>query len=233
MGDALAAKGYAAALEADWTVLSRTADPTAPQEYAAELWPMVRNLVADLPMEAGDRVDLHWIGHRRGAVVVSEALSLAQADPELPETIRGGWQQVTLLDPHPARNSRPEQMSINRLNPLGVIIGNFTRVFQSKAMDPDVVLPSMFVDYADLYYQRNEWYALSRTEVYFDFLVNYWGETLPDQAIDERVDVTQPKLSHFEVPNYYIDEVLADADAPESLLLTQQPPVRRSAKPRR
>lgn len=212
LAETLRGLNYDDVLEADWAQLSRQVRPGAPQQFAEELLVTLMERIDALETGDNDRVDLHWIGHSRGAVVVSEALRMFPSKMEQPAILRGGWQKVTLLDPHPAVNRDPEQISINTFFPLGALVGQGTRLFQGIARDPDVVIPTDFVDDAENYYQRNEWYALSPTEVFFDYLTNYWGETnLAGVPLNQSYDITEPRLSHFEVPNYYIDRVLLPA----------------------
>jgi len=231
LAETLRGLNYDDVLEADWAQLSRQVRPGAPQQFAEELLVDLLERIAALEISENDRVDLHWIGHSRGAVVVSEALQIFPNEMEQPAILRGGWQKVTLLDPHPAVNRDPEQISINTFFPLGALVGQGTRLFQGIARDPDVVIPTDLVDDAENYYQRNEWYALSPTEVFFDYLTNYWGETnLAGVPANQSYDITEPRLSHFEVPNYYIDRVLLET---ETVPAEQVVPTTRRADRRR
>ena len=84
-------------------------------------------------------VDLHLIGHSRGAAMVSQAL-LAAAEARN-AALRGSWVIVTLLDPHPANNKFGVQEDYAPANPLSLRIFNAYREFQDAAQDPTINLP--------------------------------------------------------------------------------------------
>lgn len=208
MSMALTENGYDAVIPVDWAVLSHAILPGVPQEFAATLATDVLDHINEMGLGPDDRVDVHWIGHSRGAVVVSQSL-LNWESASLPDTVTGGWIKLTLLDPHPAKNRSPKMMSVNNRNPLGPLLAFGTVLFQAIANDLDVILPTGLIDESELYYQRTDWFLLSPDEVYFDYLTNYWGEApLKGIPLSKTYDITQPLLSHFEVPNFYIDEVL-------------------------
>ena len=69
--------------------------------------------IASLPIQPGDVVDLHLIGHSRGGDVVSLAAGLL--DRSAPP-LGGGFLELTLLDPHPARNG-PSPITARRPAP--------------------------------------------------------------------------------------------------------------------
>ena len=210
MEEDLLALGYDAVIPVDWAIISHEFRSGVPQEFGLELADAVESSASAFSPTIADAVDVHWIAHSRGNVVISQSL-LAWADnPDLFPAIERGSLKVTSLDPHPSKNRNPEQMSVNRLNPLGIVLAQFTRLFNATANDPDVVLPPGLATHTELYYQRTEWYQLSAREVYFDYLVNYWGEApLDGFSAEDSYDITQWRLSHFEVPNYYMDVVLA------------------------
>ncbi len=61
-------------------------------------------------------VDLHFIGHSRGAVVMSQAIQFLE-DPEalgapVPSQIQRGYVKMTMLDPHPANDRQPPLYSM-------------------------------------------------------------------------------------------------------------------------
>ncbi len=82
---------------------------------------------------ASEPLNLHLIGHSRGAVVISEAIKLLQIHGELRSEI--GFVQMTTLDPHPVKDKEAV--------PYGY---DFTYA------DPDPVR-SPIVDFADNYYE--------------------------------------------------------------------------------
>jgi hypothetical protein len=134
-------------------------------------------------------VDVHLIGHSRGAVVVSQALLALSAAPG-PRELRLGYTQVTLLDPHPARNRAPLALGILELangggvstvggfsfdprNPVSVAVAVGTLRFQVAVKDPRVALPRN-VDGAEMFYQRQPWFRVT-TPLEQQLRFNLWG----------------------------------------------------------
>ncbi len=105
------------------------------------LFPRIGGTAAVLAMaHAGDVVDLHLIGHSRGAVMVSQALLAAAASPHV--GFRGGYVIVTLLDPHPANNRFGMQEDYERTNPLSIRAFRSYTEFQDSTKDPAIELPA-------------------------------------------------------------------------------------------
>jgi predicted alpha/beta-fold hydrolase len=71
MSTALTANGYDAVVPADWAVISHEIRPGVPKEFGATLAADVLDQIDELQLGPQDRVDVHWIGQSRGAVVVS------------------------------------------------------------------------------------------------------------------------------------------------------------------
>ena len=94
-------EGYNNVIAFNWASMSLT--PKAGEAVAAGNM-LFSQIVANADQlaagHAGDVVDLHLIGHSRGAVVVTQALQdlVGTTDPRL----AGGYFKLTLLDPHPA-----------------------------------------------------------------------------------------------------------------------------------
>lgn len=105
------------------------------------LYPRIAGTVLQLKVgHPGDVVDLHLIGHSRGAVMVSQALLAAAEAPNAP--LRGGYIIATLLDPHPANNRFGVQEDYAPANPLSNQAYGSYREFQDAAQDPAIVLPA-------------------------------------------------------------------------------------------
>lgn len=105
------------------------------------LYPRIVSTVTGLVQaHAGDVVDLHLIGHSRGAVMVSQALLAAAAAPN--PALRGGYVIATLLDPHPANNTFGVQEDYAPANPLSNTVFHSYREFQDSARDPAIQLPA-------------------------------------------------------------------------------------------
>ena len=111
------------------------------RQARARLYPRIVSTVTELVRaHTGDVVDLHLIGHSRGAVMVSQALLAAAAAPNA--TLRGGYIIATLLDPHPANNTFGVQEDYAPANPLSNTVYHSYREFQDSARDPAIQLPA-------------------------------------------------------------------------------------------
>lgn len=119
---------------------------------------------------SGDIVDLHLIGHSRGAAVVSAALQKLQQSTNT--ALQGAYIKVTLLDPHPANLSTLALYS--GLIPLAPAWFALYQSISVAAHDPQVTVASN-VQFAEVYYQKSS---------FLDFLssnpaaavMNLWGE---------------------------------------------------------
>ena len=86
----------------------------------------------------GDVVDLHFIGHSRGTVMISQALLEKQIRPDA--ALAGSYIKLTLLDPHPANNKLSPQESVDDLAVEGTCYRAYKEI-QDVLADPLVVLP--------------------------------------------------------------------------------------------
>jgi hypothetical protein len=112
------------------------------QKARDELYPRIAATAAELVRRhQGDVVDFHFIGHSRGAVMVSQAL-LAWSRSGDSAPLRGSYVIVTLLDPHPANNEVPIQEDYASSNPLAAAAYLQYKYFQDKVKDPAIVLPA-------------------------------------------------------------------------------------------
>jgi hypothetical protein len=87
----------------------------------------------------GDVVDVHFIGHSRGTVLIGQALK-EWAKRKSP-ALAGSYVRVTLLDPHPANNSVKPQEDVEP-GDLGRSFYDTYYAFQDRVKDPAVVLPA-------------------------------------------------------------------------------------------
>ena len=193
---------------------------TAGDQLEAQLVLTARQIAA---AHDGDVVDVHFIGHSRGADVISRALLgidlLGASEPEL----AGGYMKMTLLDPHPASNSGSIWTKQNpgygyAKNAIGrAALNGLVIPFQNAADDPNVVVPPN-VKSVELFYQNTtvDHFSLPNIEA----VVNLWGEG-PGQISDPSglplmfknlSNVSDPVLGfigHSEITTWY-QNVVAD-----------------------
>jgi hypothetical protein len=171
--------GYQAALAFNWVRasylplpgLAVRAGDRLERQVAAE----ADQLAAQHP---GDVVDVNFIGHSRGAAVISRALQdqVGTTDPAL----AGGYVEMTLLDPHPANNlfgpfSFFPFSKLSLAGALGVV------AFQALARDPQVVVPPDVMQ-TQLFYENTPAGNFFRSPL--EFFVNLWGDG-PGQIVNQ------------------------------------------------
>ena len=83
-------------------------------------------------------VDVHLIGHSRGGDVVSLAAGLLN---RFAPPLAGGFLELTLLDPHPARNG-PVAYYSSSTGPIGALARQEFVAFQAATNDPPLVIPA-------------------------------------------------------------------------------------------
>jgi hypothetical protein len=166
-----------------------------------EGYKLATQLIAKVPghldgfNDQSDVVDIQFIGHSRGSVVISQALmDINDSNTEAPQNdlhiqgddsyrwLTAGFDMMTMLDPHPANNAFGDMDSgtvmlslpplINVTIDIGAVAAQTTRAFQASAEDSNVVVPSN-VSVAQDYWQHTSANDLSGTER----LLNLWGET--------------------------------------------------------
>jgi hypothetical protein len=172
--------GYEAVIAFNWVRLSATPSPSAPATAAGQLLGQIQTQADQLASQhPGDVVDINFIGHSRGNVVISEVLQnmLGTADPAL----RGGYMQMTMLDPHPANNI-DSKFSWLLGNALADTLAQVTLLFQFLAHDPQVVVPSD-VAQAEVFDQQTM--SGQRFNYPLQTFINLWGEppaSIPNQS---------------------------------------------------
>jgi hypothetical protein len=211
---ALQSSGYEAVIAFNWVRASHRPVPglalQAGDQLAAQVVAEANQLAAQHP---GDVVDVNFIGHSRGGVVISRALQdlVGTSDPAL----EGGYLQMTLLDPHPASN-RFSQFGFLPFSKLSVAAGLATLLFQALARDPQVVIPPDVMQ-AQLFYQDTPAGQFFPTPT--EFFLNLWGEG-PGQIVNQSgqplesmnlTDVNAPGVGlvgHSEVYQWYQVDVV-------------------------
>ncbi|HWG43908.1 MAG TPA: hypothetical protein VN688_14115 [Gemmataceae bacterium] len=214
MAAGLRQDGYEAVIAFNWVRLSISFSPSATGIAAGQLLGQIQTQADQLAAQhPGDVVDINFIGHSRGNVVISETLQdlLGTSDPAL----RGGYMQMTMLDPHPANNL---SFQFNWLlgNDLADTLAEVVLIFQFLAHDPQVIVPPN-VSHAEVFDQQTLAGALFNYRL--EILLNLWGETaasIPNQSaqpIAERnltnvIDPALGRIGHSEVHDWYMAHVV-------------------------
>jgi hypothetical protein len=165
----------------------------------------------------GDVVDLQFIGHSRGAVVISQAMLdlVGTTDPAL----EGSYIKATFLDAHPASSANLSLQSTS-----SVLAALAIDTFEIVDKDPAVVIPPNVKD-VEVYYEHTPYQDLVTIDPTEYSTVNLWGEG-PGQGIvnDSSATIqwtnltsaagnTTTAVGHSEVPLWYtefvVDEGLA------------------------
>jgi hypothetical protein len=135
---------------------------------------------------AGDVVDLHFIGHSRGAVVVSRTLQDLVSQPVA--ALTGSYVKVTLLDPHPSNVADTGLYSVQQ-GRLGSLAAIAYLAFESSTKDPEVVLPAAAgIRTIEVYYQHTPASGFPIKNV--ESLLNLWGEGQSDGLLINRTSVS-------------------------------------------
>ncbi len=195
--------GYSYVMPFDWADRSRAWEPGVALDEGIHLAHDIEHLLQVAPY-AGP-IDLHLIGHSRGAIVIS------QAAMNLPVSVlHGGNETMTMLDPHPASNANGVWLSFNPLSDLAWLLTEGTITFQAIAQDPAPVVPQYCE--TEVYYQNTGWYdtplfapdGLPNVER----LMNLWGQAPVADATN------YPPLGagygHSEVVWYYQAQIAAN-----------------------
>jgi pimeloyl-ACP methyl ester carboxylesterase len=195
---ALEARGYTEAIAYDWAGDSLQQVSGMTVLHGARMAELIRQTADAIATLPNDVVDLHLIGHSRGAVVISQAAISLNTNPG-PRELQLGYIKMTLLDPHAARNRSSLFNGLVELyNGTGVsTIGGFsfdprnalsmsTAVaqlqFQVAVNDPQVVIPAN-VDASESYYQRLRWYQTS-TPAEQALRFNFWADA-PTEIVNQ------------------------------------------------
>jgi hypothetical protein len=210
--------GYNQVIQFDWTATSNIPLPGLAVAAGNQLYSQIASTADALVHNfghAGDVVDLHLIGHSRGAVVISQALQdlVGTTDPVL----AGGYKVMTVLDPHPGSNAFNNPGYSAGTGPLAALAAGALILGSAGTQDPQVVIPSN-VNAAQDYFQHTPASAFSGT---FDpeVILNPWGEDpgllinrsgVPITSVDltSQVDPVIGPIGHVQVPVWYDQNVV-------------------------
>jgi hypothetical protein len=213
--------GYDAALAFDWADWSNDPVPGRAILAGQGLAAQVRQVAQGLAPGPADVLDVHFIGHSRGAVVISQAVLDLQFSGAITQ-LQTGYLKMTLLDPHPAHNHLPDPQYSVRPDWAGWLAELALIAFQSLAQDPEVVVPGN-VDHAEVYYQHTHY---SLTPAGEEQVLNLWGEfpvTTPTGTAVHSCDLTGPGIGHSEVTDWYRAMVVPHLGGAVSFLCSSIP----------
>ncbi len=216
----LITNGYDTVETFHWEVQSSL--PTEGVTYAMSLnlLERVNNAVSHLRASKGivTPVDVHLIGHSRGAIVVG--LTAQQlSNPSI------GDIKVTMLDPHPARaeseGSQPMYSATSDVS--GWLAEKAIDYFHSKCNDP---LPyiSPNVKSAESYYQHTDITNVSGESV-VDNTINLWGESSVTGIPSGRTySLTHFSKNHSGVHEWYLENVISQPTTASTLMASAAMP---------
>lgn len=203
--------GYDDAIAFDWSGFSNLPEPGVTQAAGQVMTVQLMAAINKLPLSPNDVVDVHLIGHSRGAVVISQVgLNLQFLEQHgLLAPVQAGFLKMTFLDPHPAHNvhtyGNPTQTYFSASSgPIGQLATLLYVRFQAAAQDPETVLPANVRD-SEVYFQHaNHQNAPSLLERF----LNIWGEVPVLGSASHYCDLTGIVNGHFEVHDWYLQNVV-------------------------
>ena len=163
-------------------------------------------------------VDLHFIAHSRGSVVVTTAMQQLAADLPLLPAIQGGYWRETLLDPHPSHTFDEAPLG-HTDNPLSLAAYAGGLAFQFAAADPlPLKIPGRVTELQDFFEHTPMNLLGSTSPILFttENLVNPYGVSLgngidllnPSTTIYNVLDLTAPGLGHTETYQWYAANIV-------------------------
>ena len=149
-------------------------------------------------------VDLHLIGHSRGSVVITQAMKTLQKDLAKIPQAKGGFWELTYLDPHPSHGTNVAPFTATSQSLIDA--ANF---LQRIYKDPyPLVVPSQ-VALAQIYYENTPVSMIvSTTE---EGQIDPWGITYPTgihaspgaSTRFQTLNLTTPGMTHSGVYEWY------------------------------
>lgn len=221
MHDALVNDGYDKVIAFDWSDESGLPASGVTLYEGQKLASMVVDAAQEF--DADDVVDVHFIGHSRGAVVNNEALKALyelQRAHELPSQLQASYLKETMLDPHPA-NAQDTFYSASP-TPEGWLAVKAAIRAQAAMQDPDVIAPPNVAN-AEVYYQHTPWYETPNNGFEFIF-INLQGE-LPAGNTMPPCNLTGFGVGHEEVHDEYMDDVVPSLGSASGFTCPDPPPL--------
>lgn len=154
-------EGFDSVIAYNWALVSST--PGQAIKQSPHLAHIILATANRFP--AGSVVDLELIGHSEGTVVNTYALRAIQK--ELPASIKAGYIEDTLLDPHAANENIISGKQMDFAGPLAGLADIVVNDYQAEAKDPPPYFPSI-VDQANVFFEH--------TQATAGGIYNLWGQ---------------------------------------------------------
>lgn len=220
MATALERRGYSKALKVDWSTFCNTPSPGQTTAAATQLVSQLNSAIQSLDPLPTDVIDIHWIGHSRGAVVNGQALQMMVQNGTIPAAMARGWIKMTMLDPHPARNGPMGPLcSFDAQSPIGWLLFISCAAFQATTQDPDAIFPNR-VNQPEVFFQHTRYSDAPSWERF----LNLWGVS---NIIPTSHDWTHAGIGHAEITEAYriaeIETTLASTSTAEDPAGTSEP----------
>jgi len=166
-------KSYDEAIAFEWQKESRDEDPAMLDRTADRLAGEVTLKAASLiSNHVDDVVDIHWIGHSRGTLVICSAMSKINSNQDLKTFFGTGEHYLTLVDIHPAHpNSNTLRSRVD--NPIGRTFDGYAKDFGEKVRDDDPTIERFDgLRSITIYYQKSDVSELTDPD---ETIINLWG----------------------------------------------------------
>ncbi len=154
-------EGFDSVIHYNWALLSST--PGEAIKQSPRLARIILGTANRFP--ANSVVDLELIGHSEGTVVNTYALATIQG--EMTPSLKSGFIEDTLLDPHAANNDIPSGKQMSFAGPLAGLAQIVVTDYQGEAKDPPAYFPSI-VDEANVFFEHTQSTASG--------IYNLWGQ---------------------------------------------------------
>jgi hypothetical protein len=204
--------GYDDVIPFIWGNTSNLPIPGLAIAAGQHLTQMVRDHAQSLAAQMGpnDVIDLHLIGHSRGAIVISQAFLDLMKDGGIPQ-LSAGYKEMTMLDPHPANSLGSSLVSFNPRSRVSQLAQAIDLLFCQAASDPNVVVPAD-VDLAEDYYEHTPWNQT--TDLIGHYIINLWGVGHIPGAVDHDLSHAAPWMAHTRVTDWYQQYVIPELASP-------------------
>jgi hypothetical protein len=186
-------EGFDSVIAYNWVLQSST--PGAAIQQSPRLARIILGTINRYP--ANSVVDLELIGHSEGTVVNTYALATIQQ--EMPSSLKAGFIEDTLLDPHAANNDIVSGKQMSFAGALAGLADWLVTDYQGEAKDPPAYFPSI-VDEANVFFEH--------TQATPDGIYNLWGQVpvKSDGPVVHYYNLTDMGVTHSGntgVPEWY------------------------------